>query len=155
MAPATKTVVAPPGTMGVSFVRQPRGHVVVGVREDSPLVGQLELGDVVKMVDGIDVSKMEAVSELIETLNANRTKDRVLTIKPPRKALSLRTLEDNRLELVEAPSDPTEPGPDDVEDAPTKATAPAGDASAPPPPPAPQMGAFGFMCCADDVETME
>ena len=42
--PTTKTVVAPPGTMGVSFVRQPRGHVVVGVREDSPLVGQLELG---------------------------------------------------------------------------------------------------------------
>ena len=72
MAPATKTVVAPPGTMGVSFVRQPRGHVVVGVREDSPLVGQLELGDVVKMVNGIDVSKMEKVSELIETLNANR-----------------------------------------------------------------------------------
>ena len=143
--PTTKTVVAPPGTMGVSFVRQPRGHVVVGVREDSPLVGQLELGDVVRMVNGIDVSKMEKVSELIDTLNANRAKERVLTIRPPRRALSLRTLEDNRLELVEVPADPSQPGAGGEE--PAKATAPAGNMASPPPPPAPQMGAFGFMCC--------
>ena len=60
----------------------------MGVREDSPLIGQLDLGDVVKMVDGIDVSKMERVSELIATLNANRGKERVLTIRPTGRALS-------------------------------------------------------------------
>merc|ERR1719230_1481918 len=137
-APATKTVVAPPGKMGVSFVRQPAGHTVVGVREDSPLVGQLELGDVVKMVNGVDVTKLEKVADFIEKLNENPGKERVLTIKPPRRALSLRTLEDNRLELVEVPVTPkvTESAP-----AASKAVAPAGEAAPPPPP---QPDTFGF-----------
>ena len=114
------TLTAPPGKLGISWVRQPAGYTVVAVRDDSPLAGKLELGSTLQRIDDVDVTTLTKLTELIQALNADADKERLLVFKPPRQILA--QVDENR-----APP-------------PTPAIVPA--------PPPPQPDAMGFLCCS-------
>jgi len=76
-----KTVVAPPGKLGLILANKPdgRGTIVSGVRPTSTLVDLISTGDRIIAVDGEDVSHMN-VSELTTIMTRKSDFDRKLTV---------------------------------------------------------------------------
>jgi hypothetical protein len=76
-----KSVVAPPGKLGLILANKPdgRGTVVSGVRPTSALVEKISTGDRIIAVDGEDVSHMN-VSELTTIMTRKSDFDRKLTV---------------------------------------------------------------------------
>jgi PDZ domain len=55
-----KTIIAPPGKLGIVIDTKLEGPVVFKIKEGSPLIGKVEVGDIITDIDGTDTRAMSA-----------------------------------------------------------------------------------------------
>lgn len=85
-------VEAPPGRLGIVLATSDGGAPVVqAISDSSPLIGQIREGDILLMVDGIDVTDMMAsdVSNLIASKQSNSARIFFMAMSPPTFEASL------------------------------------------------------------------
>ena len=56
----TRTIIAPAGKLGIVIDTTLEGPVVHKIKDGSPLMGKLNVGDIITEIDGIDTRAMSA-----------------------------------------------------------------------------------------------